>query len=278
MPPVVIALALIVPSVARAQPAVPEERAADIPLVALTEEGPSHWERGAPRVFLAAAIDLGFQYFRPRFSTGYGRPHDAWIGLDLNPIVQGSGAGGYVGLRGDGGPVDLRVGGRYFRSWTRTLLSVRDTYTRDDVELRENERATYLSFEAELTAAPALGPGEVLMEVAGTLVSGVPEDRYVFEETIRVVVAPPFALRGRIGYALRLTTSPLFRLAPVFEAVHVTERNATVLRAGIIGRIRLYDDLEIRFNFVPVLSSTDSLGLLGGDFAQLGVRYLWATE
>src|SRR5688572_23826812 len=44
------------------------------------------WSRQRVRWFGSAELDTGFLYLRPRFSAGYGRPHDTWIGIDTNPI------------------------------------------------------------------------------------------------------------------------------------------------------------------------------------------------
>ena len=35
--------------------------------------------------------------------------------------------------------------------------------------------------------------------------------------------------------------------------------------------------LEAQASLIPVLVSPDRLGLVGGDFGQLGVRYTWAS-
>jgi hypothetical protein len=63
----------------------------------------------------------------------------------------------------------------------------------------------------------------------------------------------------------------------VVDVLRIVERSATAVRAGIIGRLTLYDDLEARVSIVPVITSPDSLGLSGADFAQLGIRWRWAT-
>ena len=42
-------------------------------------------------------------------------------------------------------------------------------------------------------------------------------------------------------------------------------------------RLRLFDQLEARGTFVPVLYSKDALGADGADTFLVGIRYRWAT-
>ena len=81
------------------------------------------WGALPARYFVATTVDLGFVYFRPRASLGYGRPFTKWVGIDLNPVAKTSGLGGYGGLRVEVPHFDLRVGSRVFRSFERTYLN-----------------------------------------------------------------------------------------------------------------------------------------------------------
>jgi hypothetical protein len=45
-----------------------------------------------------------------------------------------------------------------------------------------------------------------------------------------------------------------------------------VLKIGLSRRV------DLRGSFVVTVVSPDSIGLPGGDFTELGVRYRWATE
>jgi hypothetical protein len=172
---------------------------------------------------------------------------------------------------------DLRVGARHLLSFKRSFLPPREHYTREQVELREGSRARYTALEAELTVTPRLGPGELSTELSATAIVGVPEDRFVFEETLRVVVDPPLAWRARVGFLFFAMEEDQLRVGPVVDFVWLPGRDALVLRAGLLARLALYDDLEARANLVPVIAGPDSLGLSGADFAQLGVRWRWAT-
>ena len=68
-------------------------------------------------------------------------------------------------------------------------------------------------------------------------------------------------------------------MGPVFDVLLVPRReDARTFRAGPVMRIQLSRHFDVRGSFVTTLSSPDRLGLTGGDFTELGVRYRWATE
>ena len=229
------------------------------------------------RWFLSTSIDVGFLYFRPRVSTGYGLPFSTWLGLDANPIISAEGAGGWLGVRAALPNINLRFGGRYFHSFRRSRLDPQETYTISDIERRSHPDSSYFSLEAELTGTFPAGPGVVLVELAATSVLGVPTGFFVFEETIRVVVDPPYVWRARVGYSLPFGQDGLFRVGGVVEVVGIPNRGVHILRGGLTVRVPLFRNLEARGTFIPVWASPDTLGLSGGDSFLVGIRYRWAT-
>jgi len=67
------------------------------------------------------------------------------------------------------------------------------------------------------------------------------------------------------------------RVGVVGEVLYLPGRDDVVLRAGVIASFAIDDHLEaLGLLVVPVLSP-DSIGIAGGDFAELGIRYRWAT-
>ena len=236
------------------------------------------WKSGPPRLFVSAAVDIGFQYLRPRVSAGYGVPHDFWVGADANPIVSGSAAGGYSGLRFAHPMVDLRAGARYYYGFRRSFLRVEDSYDREDIEFRGGDPAQYYVLESELTLTIPVGPGVILSESAVTRSPGVPDDRHVYLESVRVVTDDGWIARQRLGYGLSFLRDGALKIGAVGEVVRIPGRDLTIVRGGAVVRLRLFDDLEVRANLIPVLKSRDSLGASGGDFGQLGIRWRWATS
>lgn len=232
--------------------------------------------------FLSGRIDLGLFFLRPRISLGYGRAHDLWAGIETNPIITNEGIAIYAGLRLALAYFDVRLGGRYQYAFRRSFLGPQADYERDDIELREGPRSSYLTWEIEATSSIPIGrsgrfgAGNLFAEVGLAAVTGVKDGWWVYEETIRAVIKPPWVWRAMIGYLLRPLDSGALRVGPVVQAVGIPGRDIVVWRAGVLARMRLAYNLELRGNFVPVASSRDHLGFAGADAFQLGIRYLWA--
>lgn len=269
-------LALLCPGQVRAeepQGAAPAEvdesgAARDKPL------NPDYW--GRPRFFLAGENDLGFLYVRPRLSAGYGQPFRKWVGVDANPILSMDGPGIYSGLRAKVPFLDLRVGGRLRTAFERSFLIPDYRYDTEEIESREGPDSHYWSWEAQLTSAIAVGPGAVLAELTGTAVTLVDEGYFVFEETVRAVIDPPWALRGRMGYSLRFMDERL-TVAPVVELLYLPGRDTTMFRGGLLTSFRVDETLAVRAIAVPTLASRDKLGAEGADTFLAGIRWRWAT-
>ena len=245
----------------------------------LKEKAPSGnpWKMGRPRLFISTRLDIGFIFLKPRISAGYGRPHDVWVGVDMNPLISFEGVGVWGGLRGTLNWIDLRVGIRHQDTWSRSYLVPKGTYNQDDIEDRSAPDSSYSSLEAELTLDLPAGPGGLSAEVAGTYILGVEGDYHVYEETIKAVVAPPWVWRVRLGYMFPLDRDKVFRLGLVGEVVGIPGRGRYVFRGGLLGSVRLMSNLEARFTFMPVWYSADSLGSSGSDLLLVGVRHRWAT-
>lgn len=245
------------------------------------------WSQQPSRWFGALEFDTGFLYVRPRLELGYGRPHAVWLGLEMNPIFSEEGLAAYAGLRAALPYLSVRAGGRAWYTFYRSFLAPRDSYTVEQIELRQGPRSRFLTWEAEAALSVPLGPGTVLSELAGSYVSGVDEGYYVYEETLRVVAEPPWIWRARAGYlwggvpwhllGTAADRENTVQLGPVLELVGVPRRGALVLRAGGLVRIRLAGDLEARGTFIPALATPDALGARGGDAFLLGIRYRWAS-
>ncbi len=243
----------------------------------------SYWSRGEPRPFISGVIDLGFLYVRPRFHFGWGRPHSSWIGIEANPLVSGEGVGAYAGLRGEYSWLEVRVGGRYFFTFQRSFLSPRDRFTHLDIQDRSQAASRYLSLEAQLQLDPDIVEINHSLrislntEITGTYITLVDPGLYVFEETLKVVVEPPWLWSVDFGVRFAFGPDLSFYVQPRAEIVHLVGRNGIVLRVGLQAGVHLWPDLEIRVIAEPAILSPDDLGAVGGDTFLLGLRYRWAT-
>ena len=237
------------------------------------------WSTAPARSFVATTFDVGFVYLRPRVSLGYGKPFSSWVGIDVNALAQTSGLGGYAGLRLEIPYVDLRMGPRLFRAFTRTYLPVKDSYFRLDVETNSGKPAVTVAYEAEVDASIPAGPGNILFRGSATYLTGPADDEAAFEETLHVIVRPPFVWRARGGYAFRLGSHEQHSIGILADHLDVPKRNDSLtVRVGPSIRFTLSRRVELRGIFVVSVKSPDRIGLVGGDFGELGVRYRWASE
>jgi hypothetical protein len=123
------------------------------------------------------------------------------------------------------------------------------------------------------------GPGDIVALGSISYVTGIPDGQLAFEETLHVIVAPPLVWRARGGYVLRFGSARQHSIGIVGELLDVPKRDdSRTIRVGPVVRIVLSRRVEVRGSFVPTVVSPDHIGLIGGDFTELGFRYRWATE
>jgi hypothetical protein len=237
------------------------------------------WGTLPARPFVATTVDFGFVYLRPRLSIGYGRPFTQWFGLDANPIAKTSGLGAYGGLRLEIPHLDWRIGARYFSSFEHTYLDDKRSYDRIDLEREVDNLARTLTYESEVDVSFTVGPGKLLVRGSLSYVTLVPEDKNVFEETLYVIAAPPWVWRARLGYAFTFGAHGQHSIGPAVDLLHVPGRDdSETVRAGPIVRMQLSRRVDVRGSFIATIISPDRIGLRGGDFTEIGVRYRWASE
>ena len=239
-----------------------------------------HWASES-RPFVAAVAEVGIIYLRPTLAIGYGQPHRSWIGLETTADISQHGGAEYVGIHGTIPHFDARAGLRYEYPANQYFLSPRRTYSREAVEQDVHGRSRYLEAEAELAGWVPF-PGGRLFAMAGAYyVFGTPDDLYVFEEALKVVIEPPFLWRARLGYLASLgwdeDRPEGIRLGVAGEVIHGLGRGTVVVRAGPVLAVELNCHLDAVAAAMLVVAGPDNLGLLGADFGQLGLRYRWAT-
>jgi hypothetical protein len=237
------------------------------------------WGAAPSRWFLSTTADVGFVYARPRLSAGYGKPFTKWFGVDINPVAAGSGLGAYGGLRLEIPFLDIRAGVRYYRAFNRTYLDPHDHYDRIQLEVEGGTVSQVITYETEADSSIPIGPGNLVLRGSASYLTNVPNGKYVFEETLRIIANPPLVWRVRGGYVLRLGDYQQHSIGMVVDALDVPNRDdSKTIRVGPILRWVLSRRVEVRGSFVLTVYSPDRIGLVGSDFTELGVRYRWATE
>jgi hypothetical protein len=238
-----------------------------------------YWEAARKRMFVAATIELGLAYVRTQLATGYGRPHYAWTGIELQTGVSAGSFGEYLGLRGALPWGYLRGGIRYQAAFERSILPIKDHYTRQDLDTPIGDPWQYFIFEAETSATAKLPFGNLTAVLGGYYFTLVPErDAAIFEESLKVVATQPWLWRARGSYSLAFGRDDGGRLGLAGEVVGMPNRGEFVLRAGPYASVAVTRHLEVVGMLLPVLYSPDSLGLMGADFGQLGIRLRYATD
>jgi hypothetical protein len=237
------------------------------------------WGAAPARAFVSTTVDVGFVYVRPRVALGYGKPFTSWFGIEANPIAQTTELAAYAGLRLEIPYFTVRAGPRVFRAFTHTYLARQTSYTRLELETGSGQPAHAVTYEAEVDLAIPAGPGDIIGRGSISYMTGVPDGDDVFDETLHVIVQPPWVWRGRLGYAFRFGAYRQHSLGIIAEALDVPKRDDSLsVRAGPIVRFVLSRRVELRGSFVFPIISPDTLGIISGDFAELGVRYRWASE
>jgi hypothetical protein len=275
----VLAGAILAPASARAQDFSDTPPAQDdSALLSGIEQRRAYWYGSGPvRPFLAAALNVGIVYYRPKLQIGYGRPHYAWFGAEGGAGVGLAGGRFYASLRAQYPYIDARVGARYEFSFEQRFLLPQDAYTREDTESAKLGKLRYVSGEAEVAGSCPFPGGSLVGLVGGYYLTAGPEDAFIFEEALKQIVEPPWVWRARLGYLAHIGWLGSMKIGPAAELIHVPLREAITVRVGPAISVALTHHLEASGTLMIVAASRDDLGLAGADLGQLSLSYKWAT-
>jgi hypothetical protein len=236
------------------------------------------WSEETPREFVGARVDVGFPFAEARLSGGYGQPHYFWGGVEAGALATSSSVAGFMGVRFEHPVIDVRSSVLYVVGMSRSFLEPKDGYDRRDIDDQSGSQARYPAWDSEAQLTVPLGFGAIVSE---TELVWLPEQdgQYVYVDLLRVVAAPSWVSRQRLGYEFPLTSVEGLRFAPAGEAVWIPERDdEVVVRAGLLTRWWLFREVELRVDILPVVVSPDSLGMYGGEPLRIGLRWQWATR
>jgi hypothetical protein len=242
---------------------------------ALEKRQLSYWAQGDPRWFTSGRMEGGL-YLKPQLAVGFGQPYWFNVTAEAFGISTFSFGGGYTGIRGSLPFLDLRLGTRYTYSYNRSFLPVKEHYVAEDVASAHGANAHYRSLEAELTGIIPAFNGFIFPVITAYEIPDVPDGQYVFDESLRGVLKPPWIMGFRLGYVKNLGPGDILKLGVLTELVVLPGRSS-IFRMGPAGAIALTDHLDLQGTLSVVIASPDSLGLLDGAFGVLGFVYRWAT-
>jgi hypothetical protein len=236
-----------------------------------------YWSGGLPRWFISAQLEGGFFYIRNQMAAGYGKPHWRWIGLETQGRASGGMGSEYIGLRAALPEADLRLGARYVFATDQAYLEPQSSFDRDDLRIPEVPQSHYLQLEAEVSGSLSFFGG-TLFGLAGLYrMTGIPDGYFVFDETLHVVVDPPWTWRARGGHLLKFGAQGGLRIGMAAEIIGLPGREEMVVRTGPQLAVILTHHLDAAASIMAVAWSPDNLALLGADIGQFGLRYRWAT-
>jgi hypothetical protein len=236
-----------------------------------------YWGAGAPRQFIAAAFDLGVINLRETVMVGYGKPHWRWFGVEGYSSISTAGGLEYVGVHASLPHIELRTGVRYAFDLQQYFLPPEPTYFRDDVLRQLGPKQRYLAGETEIVFSIPLPHSAVFGVATAGYLADVPNGFYVFEDTLHQIFKPPWYLRGRAGYFYAFGIDEGIRFGAAAEAIYNPGRDTSTMRVGPVFGLTLSHHLDASASFMVTTASNDALGLLGGEFSTIGLRYRWAT-
>jgi hypothetical protein len=105
----------------------------------------------------------------------------------------------------------------------------------------------------------------------------VPTDRYVYDESYRVIVSEPLFCVLRLAAVTRALNQGALRLGWMVEHLFETDREEATWRSGPVASLQLTTHLEAVAGVTLNVSGPDQLGLALGAYGLAGLRYRWAT-
>lgn len=237
----------------------------------------SPWQTDKASPFVSLATDAGFIYLRPRLTLGYGAPFWNYVGVQADVMSTNSFFQTTVGWRATLPFLDCTLSVRNVYPYNRRYLPRQATYTAADLGLDHAgaQRSSYKAVDLEVAAVAPLLHGGVFVQ-AHPLFVQVPGGKNLYEEYIRAVIKPPFALGTRAGYLYGFGKDQDLKVGVMGEYVVLPGRPGNIVRTGpvAIANLSKYFDAFAAFSFV--VSSPDALGIEDGTYAFLGVLHRWA--
>lgn len=242
------------------------------------EEKLSIWQSDENSFFAASASDVGIVYARPHLTLGYGAPFWQFVGIDAYALASNAFAAAYAGWRASLPFLDVQLGARWNYPYDRRFLPRKESYTADDLPLKKGDaRSKNRVIELEVTPLAPLFGGIAFTEFHPIWLD-TPNDTFLYEEVIRAVVAPPFAMRTRLGYVHPFGPGGRVKLGAMLEYLVLPGRPENVARLGPLLLIQATDRIEGLFTWTYPVKSPDDLGAYEGSYGYLGLRYRWVQR
>lgn len=236
-----------------------------------------YWSAAPPRLFAAVVFESAGIAGKTELDLGYGRPHHLWAGFQIDSALSLRGLTFFGGLRAAAPFGSVRFGPRFSTAFSQHLVERAEVVSKPMLESFEGERSRYLSLDAEATFAIPLPIGSLGLLINANGIFGVDPDYYLFEDSLRVVVDPPFVGRARLSYLAPISKPETFRVGGLIEAIYNPGRAMVQVRLGPAVAVSLTHHLEAVASIAVPVYTPDEIGFAGADLGQIGLRYRWAT-
>lgn len=231
----------------------------------------AHWGSSKARPFLAGLADAG-GLLRTKWMVGYGKPHWMWAGVEGEGVTTSEMGLSTVRARLAFLIVDAAVAYRKTWSYRRSWVDREASYRDDD--LRGGDKAAYHSLDLWLWGLIPVGSGYFDWEVESVHLLGVPRGKDLYEEWLRVVVRPSWAVAGRFGYVQTFKKGRL-GFGVLGEWIWPGPR-ASTYRVGPLVNYAFNPRWDIALLMTTVVKSPDELSFYNGLWGTLRARYRFA--
>jgi len=237
----------------------------------------SPWQTKKMSPFVSLATDAGFIYFRPRLTLGYGAPFWNYVGVQADAISTNSFFQTTVGWRATLPFLDCTMSVRSVYPYDRRYLPRQKSYSAGDLGLDHPgaRRSTYDALDLEIAAVAPVLHGGIFVQLHPLFVNA-PRETDLYEEYIRAVMRPPFALGTRVGYLYGIDQDESVKIGVMGEYVVLPGRPSNVTRLGPVAIATLGKHFDAFAAFSFAVSSPDTLGLENATYAFIGVLHRWA--
>lgn len=236
---------------------------------------PGYWEGQPSRWFASGMVHVG-AYSGARLSTGFGKPHWTWVGLQSQVATSSQFVAAEIALRADMLGINANIGLR--RIWTyghrRPLL--KPTYEDSDLVDGSHPLSRYNSLFAGLWGFVPVGPTLAYWEASGLYVPGMGTGRALFSEFFRYTMDGSTAAMVRAVVWYKFLEDSLL-IGPAFDSAFDGNRPA-VIRLGGSAIYRLSAHLTIQALLTVPVSSPDNIGWFTQSWGAGQIAFTYATD
>lgn len=231
----------------------------------------AHWSNSKARPFIAGLADAG-GLLRTRWMLGYGKPHWTWAGVETEAVTTTE--MGFTTVRARVALLIVDVAVAYRKTWSyrRSLVDREPPY--HDADLKGGAKTEYHSLDLWLWGLIPIGKGYFDWELEAVHLIGVPRGVDLYEEWLRVVVRPSWAIAGRLGYVQTFRKGRL-GIGALSEWIWPGAR-ASTYRVGPLVSYAFNAKWDVALLLTTPVKSPDDLGFYNGLWGTLRARYRFA--